>query len=91
MIQYKGYCIDHVWFHNKAEIDAHIERKAVREYQRRVRYFADHPNMEASIYCGEQADRLHNLFGFSYEEIEEMEIAVYAVQGPPSPIYKMRG
>ena len=78
MKQYKGYYIDHVYFHSKAEIDAHIKQEAVEEYQRRIRYFADHSTMEASIFCTEQADRLHNIFGFSYEEIEAIEIAAYA-------------
>lgn len=78
MTQYKGYYIDHTYFHSKAEIDAHIKQKAVEEYQRRIRYFADHSTMEASIFCTEQADLLHNNFGFSYEEIEAIEIAAYA-------------
>jgi hypothetical protein len=34
--------------------------------------------MAVSIKCSEEADRLHNIFGFSYEEIEELEIAAYA-------------
>jgi hypothetical protein len=34
--------------------------------------------MEASLFCSEQADLLHNNFGFSYEEIEAIEIAAYA-------------
>ena len=42
MTQYKGYYIDHIYFRSKAEIDAHIKQKAVEEYQRRIRYFADH-------------------------------------------------
>lgn len=75
MTQYRGYYIDHIYFHSKAEIDAHIKNKAVEEYQRRIKYFSDHSTMEASIFCSEQADLLHNNFGFSYEEIEELEIA----------------
>ena len=78
MTKYKGYYIDQIYFHSKAEIDAHIKQKAVEEYQRRIRYFADHLTVEASIFCTEQADLLHNIFGFSYEEIEELEIAAYA-------------
>ena len=78
MTQYKGYYIDHIYFHSKAEIDAYIKQMAVEEYQRRIRYFADHSTMEAFIFCDEQADRLHDIFGFSYEEIEELEIAAYA-------------
>ena len=78
MTQYKGYYIDLIRFNSKAEIDAYVKQKAVEEYQRRIRYFADHSTMEASIFCSEQADLLHNNFGFSYEEIEAIEIAAYA-------------
>ena len=78
MTQYKGYYIDNIYFHSKDEIDDHIKQKAVQEYQRRIRYFADHSTMEASIFCSEQADLLHNNFDFSYEEIEEIEIEAYA-------------
>ena len=78
MEQYKGYYIDHICFHSKADIYVHIKQKAVEEYRRRIRYFADHSTMEASIFCSEQADLLHNNFGFSYEEIEAIEIAAYA-------------
>ena len=78
MTQYKGYYIDNIYFHSKADIDAHIKQKAVDDYQRRIRYFADHSTMEASIFCSEQADLLHNNFGFSYDEIEAIEIATYA-------------
>ena len=78
MTQYKGYYIDHIHFNSKDEIDAHIKQKAVEEYQRRIRYFADNSTMEASIFCSEQADLLHNNFGLSYDEIEALEIAAYA-------------
>ena len=78
MTQYKGYYIDHIYFHSKAEIDDHIKQQAVEAYQRLIRYFADHSTMAVSIKCSESADRLHNIFGFSYEEIEAIEIAAYA-------------
>ena len=78
MTQYKGYYIDHIYFNSKYEIDAYIKQKAIDEYQRRIRYFANHSTMEVSIFCIEQADLLHNNFGFSYEEIEAIEIAAYA-------------
>ena len=78
MTQYKGYYIDHIHFHSKDEIDSHIKQQAVEAYQRLIRYFADHSTMAVSIKCSEAADRLHNIFGFSYEEIEAIEIAAYA-------------
>ena len=78
MTQYKGYYIDHIHFNSKDEIDSHIKQQAVEAYQRLIRHFADHSTMAVSIKCSEAADRLHNIFGFSYEEIEELEIAAYA-------------
>ena len=78
MTQHKSYYIDHIYFNSKDEIDAYIKQKAVEEYQRRIRYFADHTTVEASIFCTEQADLLHNNFCFSYEEIDAIEIAAYA-------------
>ena len=78
MTQYKGYYIDNIYFHSKAEIDNHIKNQAVESFKRLHRYFADHPTMEVSIRCSAEADRLHNIFGFSYEEIEALEIAAVA-------------
>lgn len=78
MTQYKGYYIDNIYFHSKAEIDNHIKNQAVEGFKRLHRYFAEHPTMEVSIRCSEEADRLHNIFGFSYEEIEALEIAAVA-------------
>lgn len=78
MTQYNGYYIDHVYFHSKAEIDNHIKEQAVESFKRLHRYFAEHPTMAVSIRCSEEADRLHNIFGFSWEEIEAMEIAAIA-------------
>jgi hypothetical protein len=78
MKQYKGYYIDHVYFHSEADIDARIKQQAVEKFAQLNRYFARHSTMEACILCSEQADRLHNIFGFSWEEIEAMEIAAVA-------------
>ena len=78
MTQYKGYYIDNIYFHSTAEIDAHIKQQAVEAYQRLIRYFERHSTMAVNAKCIEAADRLHNIFGFSYEEIEELEIAAYA-------------
>ena len=78
MTQYKGYYIDNTYFHSKAEIDAHIKQQAVEAYQRLIRYFERHSTMAVNAKCIEAADRLHNIFGFSYEEIEAIETAAYA-------------
>lgn len=78
MTQYKGYYIDHVHFNSKAEIDNHIKEQAVERYQQMFRYFDEHSTMEVSILCSREADRLHNIFGFSWEDIEALEIAAIA-------------
>lgn len=78
MTQYKGYYIDHVYFNTKAEIDNYIKEQAVESFKRLHRYFAEHSTMEISILCSEQADHLHNIFGFTWDEIEALEIAAFA-------------
>ena len=78
MTKYNGYYIDHVIFHSKADIDAYNKQQAVERFAKLNRYFADHPTMEACKLCSEQADILHNIFGFTYDEIEAMEIAAIA-------------
>lgn len=78
MKQYKGYYIDHVIFNSTAEIDAFIKKQAVEHHNRLSKMFSERPSMELSSMMSDSADRLHNLFSFSYEEIEEMEIAAMA-------------
>ena len=74
MKQYRGYYIDHVIFNSTAEIDAFIKKQAVEHHNRLSKMFSEHPSMELSSIMSDSADRLHILFGFSYEEIEKMEI-----------------
>ena len=78
MKKYRGYYIDKVVFNNAAEIDAFIKKQAIDRFIKLNKIFASHLTMEASIACSEQADRLHNQFGFSWEEIEAMEIQAIA-------------
>lgn len=75
MTKYRGYYIDKVVFNNKVEIDNFIKEQAVKRFEVLNQIFNNHPSLEASIACGEQAKCLHDNFGFSWEEIEEMEIA----------------
>ncbi|WP_320917153.1 hypothetical protein [Enterocloster bolteae] len=77
MKQYRGYYIDHIYFNDKSEIDDFIKKQAVERFAMLNKMFLQHPSMELSVMCSEQADRLHNLFGFSYEELEELEISAY--------------
>ena len=78
MKKYRGYYIDNVVFNNEAEVDAFIKQQAVEKFIKLNKIFANRMTMEASIACSEQANRLHNQFGFSWEEIEAMEIQAIA-------------
>jgi hypothetical protein len=78
MKNYKGYYIDNFVFHSESEIDTFLKKQAVDYFIRLNKYFAEHMTMEVSVACSEQADRLHNQFGFSWEEIEAMEIQAIA-------------
>ncbi len=75
MKRYKGYYIDNIYFHSESEIDDFIKQQEVKRFISFNKSFASSPTIEASIVCAEQADRLHKLFGFSYEELEEIEIS----------------
>lgn len=74
MKNYKGYYIDRVIFNSEKEIDDFLKNKAVNAYRQAVELFAIHSTMEKSIYCGERAEILVNKFGFTWEEVEALEI-----------------
>lgn len=78
MQKYRGYYIDHVIFNSKAEIDARIEKDAVERFKKLNKYFSEHPTMEASNACMEQARYLNKEFGYSWSRIEEIEISCIA-------------
>ena len=74
MKNYKGYWIDKVFFNNEKEIDDFLKDKAVNAYRQAVKLFTIHSTMENSIYCGERAEILVNKFGFTWEDVEALEI-----------------
>lgn len=74
MKKYKGYYIDKVIFNNKQEIDDFIKKQAIYAYKTSVKLFSEHCTFEISIYCDKKAEVLVNQFGFSWEQIEELEI-----------------
>ena len=78
MKQYKGYYIDGIIFNNEIEIDDFIKAKAVERFITLNKIFSKHLTVEASIACQQQAEQLHNVFGFSWEEIEAFEIKAIA-------------
>lgn len=74
MKNYKGYYIDKVIFNNEKEIDDFLKVNAINAYRQAVELFAIHSTMENSIYCDERAEILVNKFGFTWEDVEELEI-----------------
>lgn len=77
MTQYRGYYIDNVIFSSKADIDEFVKEQAIRAYKTACRLFYESPSMERSTYCYELAERLHKVFGFTWDQIEAMELAIY--------------
>lgn len=74
MRNYKGYYIDKVIFNNEAEIDAFLEKQAVDAYKMAVTLFVECSNIGNSITCDEKAERLVREFGYTWEQVEEIEI-----------------
>ena len=77
MTSYKGYYIDHVSFNSKAEIDAFIKEQAIRGYQNACRVFYEKADMAIAAYMAEKEKQLHDVYGLTWEQIEEIEINVY--------------
>lgn len=78
MRKYKGYYIDKVIFNSKSEIDAFIKKQTIEKYQQLCKMFAQNACMELIHMMQPYVDRLHDEFGLSYEEIEQLEIEAYA-------------
>ena len=77
MTKYRGYYIDHIYFHNKKDIDKFCEEKALEAYKTAIAIFARRQTIEASIYASEKAEYLHNNFNYEWGKLEEIEIEVY--------------
>lgn len=74
MKQYKGYYIDHIIFNNTEEIDNFLKEQALNSYKLACELFVNNSTMANSIYCDEKAQRLVNEFGYTWEQVEELEI-----------------
>ena len=78
---YKGYYIANKNiagpsdFTSKTEIDAYIKQRDIEKYQEFIRYFQDKPTTESALFADKQAERLHDIHGLSWEEIEALEIS----------------
>ena len=78
MKQYKGLYIDHVVFNSEADIDAFLEGKALEAYKAAVAMFVSHSDMEHSIFADEKAEILVNRFGYTWEQLEAIELEIMA-------------
>lgn len=75
MMKYRGYYIDGSCFKSKKEIDEFLREQAINSFKVAVELFCKYHSMEASIYEDEKAEVLVKQFGFTYGEVEELEIA----------------
>ena len=79
-MKYKGYYIekDSVnGFHSKQEIDDFFKEQAVNAYKQALRMFDRHSTMECSVWVGKKAERLVEYYGFTWEQVEELEIETF--------------
>lgn len=80
MKAYKNLYIDGVIFKSEADIDAHLKNKAIEGFKTAVALFIDRHTMEISMHCDKLADRLHDVYGMTYAEIEDIEDSVWAAE-----------
>ena len=73
MKKYNGYYIDNVIFHNEEEIDAFLKQQAIDAFKKAIKYFCENPTMAASMYSEEKAEVLVKQFGYTWEQVEELE------------------
>ena len=77
MKQYKGYYIDNVIFSSEREIDIFLEKREVQSYKDACELFAHQPTIPMATYCDEIAVRLVEQFGYTWEQVEELEAAAH--------------
>lgn len=75
MRTYRGYYIDGAIFTSKTDIDNFLRDQAVKSYKMAVELFANDMSLEKSIYADEKAENLVNNFGFTWEEVEAIEVS----------------
>ncbi len=76
MKRYKGYYIDGVIFNNEAEIDKYLEEKIMELFINACRMFINNPCMETSVRCSELSVKLADKYGYTMDELEDIEMEV---------------
>lgn len=77
MKEYKGFYIDRAIFKNEQDTDKFLENQALEAYKTACELFATHSNMANANYMNEKAEILVNNFGYTWEQLEEIEIQSY--------------
>lgn len=72
--QYKGCYIDGVIFTSKQNVDNFLKEQTISAYVNAVKMFADDHTMASSMHCDETAERLVDMYGFTWEQVEQLEI-----------------
>ena len=76
MKAYKGYYIDGVVFNSKQDIDNFLKEWAIKDYKMAVEMFVNCANLANSLWASEKAERLVKYHGFTWEQVEDIEISV---------------
>ena len=79
MMKYRGYYIDKNnagCFNSKKEVDEFIKKETVTSFKKYTKLSIKYPMSFASDICMRLGKRLHDEFGYSYEEIEMFELEV---------------
>lgn len=77
MKQYRGYYIDHVYFHSTDDIDAFIKNKAVARLKTYCLLFHRDRSTEAAIVLSDHEDWMIHNCGMTPAEVEYAEIAAF--------------
>lgn len=77
MRQYKGVYIDHVFIHNKQDVEDFLKRRTLEIFRYAHELFYHSPTYAMGITCEECAGELHDEYGMSWDEIEELEMKIY--------------
>ena len=76
MRQYKGVYIDHVFIHNKQDVEDFLKRRALEAFKNAHELFYYSPTYAMGIECERCAGVLHDKHGMSWDEIEELEAKI---------------
>jgi len=83
MTKYRGYYIDHVVFNSKKDIDEHVKNELIAGIKKYIKLmfapsssrYSDAEIMKLSSWISDKEKVLHDEFGMSYDEIENLEYA----------------